>query len=70
VHLRGIQEHFARHLDDEEARMLAATLGRVSAAARAQRDPFALRSASRADLAGDGAELSAIGSAAGPTEQR
>jgi DNA-binding MarR family transcriptional regulator len=36
VHLRGIQEHFARHLDDEEARLLAAVLGRVSAAARSQ----------------------------------
>ena len=34
VHLRGIHEHFARHLDDEEARTLAAALGRVSAAAR------------------------------------
>jgi DNA-binding MarR family transcriptional regulator len=70
VHLRGIQEHFARHLDDEEARVLAAALGRISAAARAQRDPLALRSASRADPAGDGAGLSAIGSAAGPAEQR
>jgi DNA-binding MarR family transcriptional regulator len=35
VHLRGIQEHFARHLADGEARTLAAALGRVSAAARA-----------------------------------
>jgi DNA-binding MarR family transcriptional regulator len=35
VHLRGIQEHFARHLDDDEVRVLAGVLGKVSAAARA-----------------------------------
>ncbi len=34
VHLRGIQEHFGRHLDEQEACTLAAALGRVSAAAR------------------------------------
>jgi DNA-binding MarR family transcriptional regulator len=69
VHLRGIQEHFARHLDDEEARVLAAALARVSAAARAQRDPLGLRSASP-DPAGDGVGWTAIGSAAGPAERR
>jgi DNA-binding MarR family transcriptional regulator len=70
VHLRGIQEHFARHLDDEEARVLTAALDRVTAAARAQRDPLALRGAGRADPAGDGAGWTAVGSAAGPAEQR
>jgi DNA-binding MarR family transcriptional regulator len=29
VHLRGIAEHFARHLGDEEAKTLAAALGRM-----------------------------------------
>jgi DNA-binding MarR family transcriptional regulator len=37
IHLRGIQEHFARHLDDGEARVLAVVLSRVSAAARDER---------------------------------
>jgi DNA-binding MarR family transcriptional regulator len=35
VHLRGIQEHFARHLDGEEVGMLARLLEKVNAAARA-----------------------------------
>ena len=35
VHLRGIQEHFARHLEPDEVQVLAAALGRVVAAARA-----------------------------------
>jgi DNA-binding MarR family transcriptional regulator len=30
VHLRGVAEHFARHLSDEEAKTLAAALGRMS----------------------------------------
>jgi DNA-binding MarR family transcriptional regulator len=34
VHLRGIQEHFARHLDEEEAATLFAALARVTAVAR------------------------------------
>jgi DNA-binding MarR family transcriptional regulator len=34
VHLRGIQEHFARHLDDDEAVTLNDALARVSSAAR------------------------------------
>jgi DNA-binding MarR family transcriptional regulator len=38
VHLRGIQEHFARHLDDDEAATLFDTLSRVTAAARSARD--------------------------------
>jgi DNA-binding MarR family transcriptional regulator len=29
VHLRGIADHFARHLSDEEAKTLAAALGRM-----------------------------------------
>lgn len=33
VHLRGIEEHFASHLDEAEAEVLAAALGRVAAAA-------------------------------------
>ena len=34
VHLRGIQEHFARHLDDDEAATIFDALSRVTAAAR------------------------------------
>jgi DNA-binding MarR family transcriptional regulator len=34
IHLRGIQEHFARHLDPGEVQVLASALGRVVAAAR------------------------------------
>jgi DNA-binding MarR family transcriptional regulator len=34
VHLRGIYEHFARHLEPEEVQVLAAALSRVVAAAR------------------------------------
>ncbi len=33
VHLRGIQEHFARHITDEEAAVLESALGKVAAAA-------------------------------------
>jgi DNA-binding MarR family transcriptional regulator len=72
VHLRGIQEHFARHVDDEEARVLAAVLARVSAAARAQRDPLGLRSAGP-EPSGDGGKWTAVGPAAhpaGPAERR
>jgi DNA-binding MarR family transcriptional regulator len=29
VHLRGVAEHFARHLGDEEAKTIAAALGRM-----------------------------------------
>jgi DNA-binding MarR family transcriptional regulator len=29
VHLRGVAEHFARHLSDDEAKTLAAALGRM-----------------------------------------
>lgn len=35
VHLRGIQEHFASHLQPDEVQVLAAALGRVVTAARA-----------------------------------
>jgi DNA-binding MarR family transcriptional regulator len=41
IHLRGIQEHFARHLDPEEVRVITAALGRVVAAARASRSTAA-----------------------------
>jgi DNA-binding MarR family transcriptional regulator len=34
VHLRGIQEHFARHLDDDDVPVLTHVLGKVNAAAR------------------------------------
>lgn len=34
VHLRGIQEHFARHLADDEVEVLAGVLAKVNAAAR------------------------------------
>ncbi len=59
VHLRGIQQHFARHLDDEEVRVLAKLLGKVNAAARAsgserQCPAEALRSTA---AAADGGEL-------------
>lgn len=37
VHLRGIQEHFGRHVGEDEARALSGALGRVVAAARAAR---------------------------------
>jgi DNA-binding MarR family transcriptional regulator len=30
THLRGVQQHFAAHLDDEEAELLARTLGRLA----------------------------------------
>jgi DNA-binding MarR family transcriptional regulator len=35
VHLRGIHEHFARHLEPEEVEVLTAALSKVVAAARA-----------------------------------
>jgi DNA-binding MarR family transcriptional regulator len=35
VHLRGIQEHFAQHLEPEEVQVLTTALARVVAAARA-----------------------------------
>jgi DNA-binding MarR family transcriptional regulator len=35
VHLRGIHEHFARHLDPAEVEVLTVALSRVVAAARA-----------------------------------
>jgi DNA-binding MarR family transcriptional regulator len=34
VHLRGIQEHFARHMDDDEAATVDDALARVTSAAR------------------------------------
>jgi DNA-binding MarR family transcriptional regulator len=58
IHLRGIHEHFARHLEPEEVQVLAAALSRVVAAARAaavdaaEPDPEA--AAAPAALAGTG----------------
>lgn len=34
THLRGVREHFATHLTDDEAEQLAAILGRIAGAAR------------------------------------
>jgi DNA-binding MarR family transcriptional regulator len=34
IYERGIEEHFARHLEDDEVRVLTAALGRVDTAAR------------------------------------
>ena len=62
VHLRGIQEHFARHIDDEEARVLAAALGRISAAARADQ--------AAPDAAVDGGRRTGVAPAAAPAERR
>jgi hypothetical protein len=39
VHLRGIHEHFARHLDPAEVEVLTAALSKVVAAARASAGP-------------------------------
>ena len=36
VYAAGIAEHFGRHLDDDEARVISAALGRVADAARAR----------------------------------
>jgi DNA-binding MarR family transcriptional regulator len=51
VHLRGIQEHFGRHLDDDEARVLGAALGRIRDAARAAAAADAANLAARAEEA-------------------
>ncbi len=39
IHLRGIQQHFAGHLDGDEAEVLHAVLARVAGAARHQGRP-------------------------------
>jgi DNA-binding MarR family transcriptional regulator len=39
VHLRGIREHFLRHVSAREVHVLGAALGRVRDAARADREP-------------------------------
>jgi DNA-binding MarR family transcriptional regulator len=74
IHLRGIQEHFARHLDDGEARVLAVVLSRVSAAARDERtSPEPARPAGAPpwapDPSGDGARRTTVAPAAGPAER-
>lgn len=35
IHLRGIEEHFSRHLSDQEAEVIAVAMGRIVAALRA-----------------------------------
>jgi DNA-binding MarR family transcriptional regulator len=57
VHLRGIQEHFARHLDGEEARVLARLLERVNAAARAGGSERECPSETLQSVAGAGGRL-------------
>ncbi len=32
IHLRGIEHHFARHLSDEDAAVIAAVMGKIAAA--------------------------------------
>jgi DNA-binding MarR family transcriptional regulator len=61
VHLRGIQEHFTRHLAPEEVQVLTAALSRVVAAASASTEPIPL--ADRAP-APDPGEMASAGSAA------
>jgi DNA-binding MarR family transcriptional regulator len=39
IHLRGIHEHFTRHLEPEEVKVLTTALSRVVAAARASAGP-------------------------------
>jgi DNA-binding MarR family transcriptional regulator len=71
VHLRGIQEHFARHLEGDEVRVLAALLGKVNAAARdsgsARQCPSeTLESAAAAEpVAADDGELAMRGAQTG-----
>jgi hypothetical protein len=45
VHLRGIREHFLRHVSPEEVDVLAEALGRVLHAARAGSEPARSRDA-------------------------
>jgi DNA-binding MarR family transcriptional regulator len=61
VHLRGIHEHFTRHLSPEEVQVLTATLSRVVAAARASTEPTPTEAG--AELSDDG-QLAGAGSAA------
>jgi DNA-binding MarR family transcriptional regulator len=61
VHLRGIHEHFTRHLSPEEVEVLTATLSRVVAAARASSQATATEA--QAQLS-DHAQLAGAGSAA------
>jgi DNA-binding MarR family transcriptional regulator len=57
IHLRGIHEHFTRHLDREEVEALTTALTKVVAAARATAAP-------KAALAEDPGSLATTGSAA------
>jgi DNA-binding MarR family transcriptional regulator len=65
VHLRGIQEHFARHLEPEEVQVLATALARVVAAARAARaeEPEPAEAPEPAEV-GDEEALASTGSGA------
>jgi DNA-binding MarR family transcriptional regulator len=61
VHLRGIHEHFTRHLSPEEVEVLTATLSRVVAAARAATEPTPAEAQAQVS---DLAQLAGAGSAA------
>jgi DNA-binding MarR family transcriptional regulator len=61
VHLRGIHEHFTRHLSPEEVQVLTAALSRVVAAARASTE--ATPAPAQAEVSGQ-AQLAGAGSAA------
>jgi DNA-binding MarR family transcriptional regulator len=62
IHLRGIHEHFARHLDPEEVQVMTTALSRVVAAARASAGDQ-LR---QPDLPEEPEQLASAGSAANP----
>jgi DNA-binding MarR family transcriptional regulator len=65
VHLRGIQEHFVRHLEPEEVQVLGTALARVVAAARAaQAEAPALARAPEPAHIGDEEALASTGSGA------
>jgi DNA-binding MarR family transcriptional regulator len=65
VHLRGIQEHFVRHLEPEEIHVLSIALARVVAAARAaQAEAPALVRAPEPALPEDEEALASTGSGA------
>jgi DNA-binding MarR family transcriptional regulator len=57
VHLRGVHEHFTRHLDPEEVRVLTAALSKVVAAARAA----AADNPGERQVAGDAGALAVAG---------
>ena len=66
VHLRGIQEHFTRHLEPEEVEAMTAALKRVVAAARATASTIPPPDPS--PLAADPGSPEALASTGSPTE--